>query len=278
MNKAVAVTGASTGIGAATVALLAKYGFIVYAGVRSDADASRVAALHQNVRPLHVDVTDDQSIGAAARKIEAAGVPLCGLVNNAGIAVGGPLEIVPLQELRRQFEVNFFGAIAVTQRFLPLLRTSQPSRLVFVGSISGRLPVPYIAPYSASKFALRAAADALRVELAPMHIHVSLIEPGNVKTPIWEKGRRQANDAAIPENAPPHYRTAVAALVRQTEREERAGMPVERVSEAILGALTSRRPRAYYLLGAPARIGSVIATLLPPRVRDDLIRRAMRLP
>jgi NAD(P)-dependent dehydrogenase (short-subunit alcohol dehydrogenase family) len=277
MSEAVVVTGASTGIGFATAELLAGSGYVVFAGVRSDADAARLGAAHANIRPLHLDVTSTASIEAAAREVSAAGVAPLALVNNAGIALGGPLEILPINELRRQFEVNLFGAVAVTQRFLPLLR-ERPSRVVFVGSISGRLAVPYIAPYSASKFALRAVADALRVELAPLNVAVSLIEPGSVKTPIWEKGRKTASAAEIPPGAPAHYRTAVDALMRQTQLEEKAGMPVERVSEAILHAIAAPSPRAYYVLGGPARIGSVIATLFPAKMRDRLIRKSMRLP
>jgi NAD(P)-dependent dehydrogenase (short-subunit alcohol dehydrogenase family) len=245
--------------------------------VRNDADASRLAAMHGNIRPLHLDVTDPASIEAAEGGVAASGIPLHGLVNNAGIALGGPLEVLPIDELRRQFEVNLFGAVAVTQRFLPLLRKA-PSRIVFVGSISGRLAVPYIAPYSASKFALRAVADALRVELAPLNVVVCLIEPGSVKTPIWAKGREIATTAVIPPDAPPHYRTAVASLIHQTELEERTGMPVERVSEAILHALTASRPRPYYLVGTPAHLGNILATFLPPRFRDTIMRRNMRLP
>jgi NAD(P)-dependent dehydrogenase (short-subunit alcohol dehydrogenase family) len=282
-SKAVVLTGASTGIGAATAELLAKNGFVVFAGVRNDTDASRLAALHPNIRPLHIDVTKATSIDAAANGVGSSGITLYGLVNNAGIALGGPLEILPIDELRRQFEVNLFGAVAVTQRFLPLLRTGHPersgtTRLVFVGSISGRLAVPYIAPYCASKFALRAVADALRVELAPVHVAVSLIEPGSVKTPIWAKGREIATTATIPPDAPPHYHEAIAQVVHQTQLEERNGMPVERVSEAILHALTAPKPRPYYLLGAPARMGNILAKYLPPNLRDTLVRRNMRLP
>jgi NAD(P)-dependent dehydrogenase (short-subunit alcohol dehydrogenase family) len=259
------------------VELLAQTGLFVFAGVRNDADAARLAAMHPNIHPLRIDVTDAASIDAAARDVANADISLRGLVNNAGIAVGGPLELLPIDDLRRQFEVNLFGQIAVTQRFLPLLRKA-PSRLIFVGSISGRLAVPYIAPYSASKFAMRAVADALRVELAPMNVAVSLIEPGNVKTPIWSKGHKTARAATLPADAPKHYRAAYEALLRQTELGQRDGMPVERVSEAILHALTSPRPRAYYLLGMPARMGSILASYLPPRLRDSLIRRNMRLP
>ncbi|MGZ3561654.1 MAG: SDR family oxidoreductase [Vulcanimicrobiaceae bacterium] len=276
MQHAVVVTGASTGIGAATSELLAQKGFVVYAGVRTDADAQRLASAHANLRPLWLDVTNPATVVAAAQRMHDDGVSLAGLVNNAGIAVGGPLEFLPVDELRKQFDVNLFGAIAVTQAFLPQLRATR-GRVVFVGSISGRLAVPFIAPYSASKFALRAIADAMRMELSSAGITVALVEPGSVKTPIWRKGRDSKDDLVrrLPPEAATHYPGVVDALMRQTEREERSGMPAERVSEAILHALTSRKPRAYYLLGMPARLGSIIS-LLPAGFRDRLMLASMR--
>jgi NAD(P)-dependent dehydrogenase (short-subunit alcohol dehydrogenase family) len=277
-REAVIVTGASSGIGADAVALLAREGFIAFAGVRNDADAARVATLHENVRPVLLDVTDRASIDAAASAVAAYGHILRGVVCNAGIAVAGPLEYLPVDELRRQFEINVFGAVAVAQAFLPQLRASG-GRLVFVGSVSGRLSVPFIAPYSASKFALRAIADALRVELRPAGIAVSLIEPGSVKTPIWSKGResRPAMLALLPPLALEHYGAQIEAVFAQTQREERAGMPVALVSRAILDALSAAKPRASYLLGGPARIGSIVA-MLPAGLRERALRASMRLP
>jgi len=194
-REAAVITGASSGIGADAAALLAREGFVVFAGVRSDADAARAAALHERVRPLTIDVADRASIAAAAEAVAASGLVLRGVVGNAGIAVAGPLEYLPVDEVRRQFEVNVFGALAFVQASLPQLRGSR-GRVVLVGSISGRLGVPFIAPYSASKAALRAFADALRVELRAAGIGVSLIEPGSVKTPIWQKGR-DSRDALL---------------------------------------------------------------------------------
>ncbi|GAC1578337.1 MAG: SDR family oxidoreductase [Candidatus Elarobacter sp.] len=278
MNEAVFVTGASTGIGAATAELAARRDFIAFAGVRSDADAARIEARHPNVRAVRCDVTDRASIAAAAQIVAASGVPLRGVASNAGIAVAGPLEFLPVDELRRQFEVNVFGAVEVAQAFLPQLRASR-GRLVFVGSISGRLAVPFIAPYSASKFALRAIADALRVELAPAGIAVALIEPSSVKTPIWEKGRasRATLLGLLPAQATQIYGAQIEAVFKATESEEHSGMPVERCSEAILHALTASAPRTHYLLGTPARAGSILA-LLPARLRDRALRASMKLP
>ncbi len=277
-RDAVVVTGASSGIGADASALLAREGYVVYAGVRADADAARAAAVHERIRPLKLDVTDAESIAAAVRVVEAGGHALRALVGNAGIAVAGPLEFLPVDQLRRQFEVNVFGAVAVAQAFLPQLRASR-GRLVFVGSISGRLSVPFIAPYSASKFALRAIADALRTELRGAGIAVSLIEPGSVKTPIWQKGRdsRTALVEMLGPRAAEHYGAQIDAVFAQTEREERAGMPVADVSRAVLHAIASAKPKPAYLLGGSARAESIIA-MLPPGLRDRAIRASMRLP
>jgi NAD(P)-dependent dehydrogenase (short-subunit alcohol dehydrogenase family) len=277
-REAIVITGASTGIGAAAAEALARDGFVVFAGVRNDADAARLSALHANLRPIRLDVTDRAQIAAAAEQLRASGFALRGLVNNAGIAVGGPLEFLPVDELRRQFEINVFGAIAVSQAFLPLLRLSR-GRLVFIGSISGRLAVPFIGPYSGSKFALRAMTDALRVELAPSGIAVALIEPGSVKTPIWEKGRasRERLLGLLGPKAMEHYGPQLEALYAGTDREEQSGMPVEVVTEAIRHALTARAPRANYVLGGSAKAGSILA-ILPASLRDKAIRRSMRLP
>ena len=222
------VTGASTGIGYAAALGLADRGFTVYAGVRDDAAASALAAHGDRVRPLRLDVTDDAQIAAAAATVAADGLALAALIGNAGIAVGGPLEYLPLTELRRQFDVNVFGAMAVAQAFLPQLRATR-GRLVFVGSVSGRLAVPFIAPYSASKLALRALTDALRIELRAAGIAVVLVEPGSVRTPIWAKGRasRERLLAMLPPAALERYARPIETMFARTLAEEQGGMPVE---------------------------------------------------
>jgi NAD(P)-dependent dehydrogenase (short-subunit alcohol dehydrogenase family) len=277
-REAVVITGASSGIGADAAALLARESYTVFAGVRNDADAARAATLHERVRPVMLDVADRASIDAAVRTVAESGHSLRGVVGNAGIAVAGPLEFLPVDEIRRQFEVNVFGALAFVQAFLPLLRASR-GRVVLVGSISGRLGVPFIAPYSASKAALRSFADALRIELRAAGIGVSLIEPSSVKTPIWQKGR-DSRDALLEQLGPQaleHYGDQVEAVFAQTHREEAAGIPAGTVSRAILHALTARKPRATYLLGGSARAGSIVA-MLPPGIRDRALRASLRLP
>lgn len=280
MSNGVLVTGASTGIGYACVQTLANAGFTVFAGVRSEADAGRIAALHANVRALSLDVTIPEQIAAAAEAIRTSGVELHALVNNAGVAFAGPLEYLPLDDLRRQFEVNVFGALAVTQAMLPLLRESSGARMVFISSVSGQIAPPFVGPYASSKFALEAMADALRMELRPFGIRVSLVQPGNVRTPIWQKGRDAKDDliARMPPQAATHYAHAVDALVRVTEREERTGIEPEVVAQTVLRAITSAKPKARYPVGNPSGWQRRMASLLPEPLRDRLILRQLLGP
>lgn len=277
-GKAVVVTGASSGIGAATATRLAGAGFVVFAGVRNAEDAAAVSARSANIRPLQLDVTVADSIASAGRTVETSGIPLYGLINNAGIAVAGPLEYLPIGELRMQLEINVTGVVAATQAFLPLLRKTH-GRIINVGSIQGRLTAPFLGPYSASKMALEAITDALRIELAPFGVSVSIIEPGAVATPIWKKGAAQKDRLleGMPPAALEHYGKAIDAVAAVAESEERSGLPPEELAELLLRILTAKKPRARYLVGTPARIQSVIAHL-PESLRDRLIRRTMRLP
>ena len=272
--EAVLVTGASTGIGAAAADALARAGYAVFAGVRKESGSVRSSERHTGVRETKLDVTDASSIARAAATVAESGLALRGVVNNAGIALGGPLEFLPVDELRRQFEVNVFGAVAVTQAFLPQLRSAR-GRLLFVGSVSGRAAVPFLGPYSASKFALRAIADALRVELAPSGIVVVLIEPASVKTPIWRKGRESRHELlrSLGPQAQRYYKEELEALFRMTEREERNAMPVELVTNAILHAMNARRPRAHYAVGAAL---AKFFGVLPARLQDRLMRESLQ--
>src|SRR5688500_10451554 len=171
----VVVTGASSGIGEAPARMLAQRGLDVLAGVRKDADAERVGGLHDRVEAVKVDVADEASVAALAERVGDAG--LAGLVNNAGISVSGPLEFVPLEEWRRQLEVNVIGQVAVTQALLPALRRAR-GRIVNIGSVGGRVAIPLLSPYNASKFALEGITDSLRRELRPLGVHVAIVEPG----------------------------------------------------------------------------------------------------
>jgi len=276
----VLVTGASTGIGEACARRLDQEGFVVFAGVRRAEDAQRLRQQSPGLVPVMLDVTDAESIAQAVAAIDrrAGEAGLAGLVNNAGISVAGPLEYLSIDDLRRQFEVNVIGQIAVTQACLPLLRAAT-GRLVFIGSISGRMAAPVLGPYSASKFALAALCDALRAELLPWGLHVVLVEPGSVATPIWQKGLDEGEvmAASLSDVGRERYRHLIAAVRQAAAAEAKAGIPADRVADVVLRALAAPRPRTRYLVGTDAKARAWIA-LLPDRWRDALIRRALRLP
>jgi NAD(P)-dependent dehydrogenase (short-subunit alcohol dehydrogenase family) len=245
-----------------------------------DADALRGDGAG-GVTPIQLDVTDPQSIAHAAREVDAAldGEGLLGLVNNAGIGIGAPLEFVDLAELRRQLEVNVIGPVAVIQAFLSQVRTRR-GRIVNVGSIGGRIAQPVMGPYNASKFALAALSDSLRMELAPWGIHVSLVEPGAIATAIWEKTEAYAERTipALGARAGELYGAAIGAVLETARRLSRQAIPPEAVSRAIFHALTARRPRTRYLVGTDARAQALLARFLPDRARDAVLLRIMRYP
>lgn len=267
------ITGASTGIGESCALYLAEKGHVVWAGVRRLEDGDRLAQQARGLlHPVLLDVTDSQSIARAAQAIRAQTSRLDGLVNNAGIAVAGPLEFLPLEELRQQFEVNVIGQVAVTQAFLGLLREGR-GRIVNMSSISGRIAAPLFGPYSASKFALEAISDSLRRELKGWGIEVSVIEPGNIQTPIWSKGvswGRQMLEKLTPE-ARVLYGKAMESQVRYVESVDGKGLPPIEVAKAVEHALTAPRPRTRYVVGRGAKIAAFLSRLLPDRLLDEMI-------
>jgi len=268
--RAVLVTGASTGIGAATVAELVSRGFRVWAGVRGEDAAARLADEHgDSVRVLRLDVTDAAAVAAAGEQVTAAG-PLHGLVNNAGVALPGPLEFLPVAAVREQLEVNLLGQLAVTQAMLPALRAAA-GRIVMVGSIGGRIAAPMLGAYHASKFGLVGLTDTLRAELAPWHIRVILIEPGAIATPIWSRGAANADqlEGQLPAKARDLYAGQIAQARKNATRSARNGLPPAAVAAVVARALTTPRPRPRYLVGRDAQVASVIARL-PYRLRYRL--------
>ncbi len=249
---AVLITGASTGIGAAAALRLDRAGFRVFAGVRKPADGEALRAqASARLTPIIIDVTDQASIDAAAAEVTQTigGTGLAGLVNNAGISVAGPIELVPVDDLRRQLEVNVIGQVAVTQAFMPLIRAAR-GRVVFIGSIGGRMSTPFLGPYSASKFALEAIADAMRVEMRPWRIHVAIVEPGSIKTPFWDKGLSDAEvmERKLTPEGHALYDDAIAAVqgrrrrVRATRHPARCGGEGDR-ARADLAAAEDALPR-----------------------------------
>ncbi len=273
---AVLVTGASTGIGRATALYLKARGFRVFASVRKEKDAADLPG----ATPVVLDVTDAESIRAASDSVSRAlgDEALAGLVNNAGIAVTGPLEFLEMSDVRRQFEVNVFGPVLVTQAFLPLLRRANGGRIVNMSSISGRIAAPLLGPYSMSKFALEAFSDALRRELEPFGLSVSVVEPGVIKTPIWDKGVDSSKErfARMPARAHQFYGGRIETLRALAEEMGESGAPAEEVAKAVHHALVSRRPKTRYLVGRDAKLTAKLAWLLPDRAIDRILRKRFR--
>jgi len=276
---AVVVTGASSGIGEACVRRLAGLGFHVFAGVRSDADAERIAHAIPGVTPLHVDVTDGEEIQAAAQTVADAldGRGLAGLVNNAGVAVPAPVEHQPIDDFRRQIEVNLIGQVAVTQAFLPQLRAAR-GRIVNVSSIGGKVAVPLLGAYAASKFGLEGFSDTLRRELRPWGIQVAVIEPGTIATPIWDKGIASGDELtrSLPPQAQRDYGPLIATVRTASEQGARTGLPPDAVAKDVAHALTAKRPKTRYLVGREAKSRALLARVVGDRFVDAAVARVMR--
>jgi NAD(P)-dependent dehydrogenase (short-subunit alcohol dehydrogenase family) len=267
MARLALVTGASSGIGRACATHLAGLGFHVLAGVRDVADAP------DGLEPLRLDVTSESDVAAAAERV---GTELGVLVNNAGIAINGPVEVVPLDQWRRVVEVNLLGQVAVTRALLPAILRAR-GRLVNMSSIGGRVANPLFAPYSATKFALEAIGDSLRREVAAHGVRVVTIEPGGIATPIWDKGLEEGRRiaAGMSEDAARRYATLIPKVTAAAERLARDGLPPEAVAEVVGRAVTARRPRARYVVGRDAKAQAIAARLLPDAAMDALIRRAL---
>ena len=279
---AVVITGASTGIGRACALHMDRMGYRVFAGVRRTADGDALkAAATQRLTPIMIDVAKPEQIKAAAEQVgQALGDgPLLGLVNNAGIGKGGPLEYLPVDDIRWQFEVNVFGLMQTTQDFLPLIRRGQGGRIVNIGSIAGKVSTPFMGPYCASKFAVEALSDALRGELRPWDIQVALVEPGNIDTPIWGKATDLGEEMreALPPIAWERYGERFKTLQRMFKGAPKAGAPAEDVAKAVYHALTATRANTRYLVGKDAHAGAFLRWLLPDRAFDWVMLRVQKL-
>jgi len=279
-DRKVLITGASTGIGEATALHLAELGFRVLAGVRREADAERLRGSHEGVEPITVDIVDAESVAAAVRVVgETTGDRgLHGLVNNAGVAVSGPVELLPVEEWRRQMEVNFLGHVAVTQALIPALRSGR-GRIVNMSSVGGRMALPGLGAYNASKFAMEAFSDSLRRELRPWDVEVVVVEPGAVKTPIWDRGESRADSLLdqVPEESLRLYADLIEGLRSRSRQEAERGVEPHRVAEVVARALTARRPRTRYVVGRPeVKVRVAAARVLPDRAFDALVDRSVR--
>ena len=271
------VTGSSTGIGRACAVALDRAGFHVLAGVRKDADGESLRGVAPGLEPVKVDVTDATTIEALRAKVDAEhGGRLAALVNNAGISVAGPLEGVPIDEWRRQFEVNVIGQVAVTKALLPALRNAK-GRVVFMSSVGGRNALGLLGPYGASKHAIEAIGDALRQEMQPFGVNVAIVEPGSVATPIWEKGIQGAGAmrAELGDEVNRLYGERLDAFERLAEKTGAAGVPPEDVAKAVTHALTADRPKTRYVVGRDARAQLAAKAVLPDRALDSLIARML---
>jgi NAD(P)-dependent dehydrogenase (short-subunit alcohol dehydrogenase family) len=279
MAGGVVITGVSSGIGRAAALELDRRGYRVFGGVRKQEDADAISAdASERFTPLILDVTDADAIKRARETVDAAlgDEPLAGVVNNAGVGSGGPIEAVDIDELRQTLEINAVAPVAVTQAFIPRLRASR-GRVVNISSIGGRVSQPFLGPYSASKFALEALSDVMRRELRPWGIHVALIEPGNVKTRIWEKGQSQVDEMRASASAEimERYGANLARMEKFIKLAERNGVEPEKAAKVIAHALTSDRPRARYLVGVDARVQLAIEKVLPTRASDRLFGKML---
>jgi NAD(P)-dependent dehydrogenase (short-subunit alcohol dehydrogenase family) len=273
----VLVTGASRGIGRSIVTHLAANGWDVIAAVRNEQDAAAITAADpQRISSVILDVTDPEQVGALDNSLPER---LDAVVNNAGIVVGGPIEAVAPSELRRQFEVNVIGPVAVTQVVLPRLRRSH-GRVLFISSINGKLAFPLIGAYCASKFAIEGAADALRMELKPWNIAVIVIEPAQTDTDIWRTADTLVDEtaAAMTSEQRALYAKHVTGLRRSIPLSQRLAGPPEKVAAVVQEALTARRPRSRYVVGIAPKLQLRLMANLPAAARDSILRKVSGQP
>ena len=276
------VTGASSGIGHATVAELVRDGFLVFAAVRKPRDGEALRAIHgSSVVPVEIDVTDSASIVTAKQVVteRLSGRGLDGLVNNAGIGVSAPVECIPLDVLRHQFEVNVFGQVAVTQAFLPLIRQAH-GRIVNTGSVGGHVTIPFGGALCASKAAFRSLNDAMRLELHPFGIAVVMVEPGGIRTPAIEKTLGNVDEVlgTLPPEGAARYGGMLREFIRRTYEREQHASPPEVVARAIHHALTTKRPHARYAVGKDATRLMLMSRLLPDGLLDRIRFRLFGVP
>lgn len=278
MSKSVVITGCSTGIGRASALHLARRGWRVFAGVRKESDAKALEDEGAGrLTPVILDVVDKPSIDKTVELVseEVGNAGLDGLVNNAGVSVYGALEYLDPNELDRQLQVNVTAQVAVTQAFLPLIRKAT-GRIVFMGSSAGRAPsAPFFGPYTASKYALEAISESLRLELLPWGIKVSIVEPGAIESAIWDKGMDIFEEElqALPEEGRLRYEDAMRRGHQIADFLKGRAIPAQKVANKVEHALTAKRPRIHYLVGADAVLRTYTESLTPKPVRDKVVSR-----
>ena len=274
-ERVILVTGCSSGIGRATALALAKRGHRVFASARNRNDLAELER-RDNLATVALDVTDPATIAAAVETVLSRAGRIDVLVNNAGYGQYGAVEEVTTDEWRAQFEVNLFGSVAVTQAVLPAMRRQRRGTIINVSSVAGKVSIPFAAPYCASKHALEAVSDALRVEIAPFGIHVVLVEPGPIETRFGDRAR---SGVAPMLSRPGPYRELYALAERAMDGEFQKGkLPAEEVARVIVDAIESERPRPRYPVGRIARALIALRRVLPDRWLDGQMRRALRMP
>jgi NAD(P)-dependent dehydrogenase (short-subunit alcohol dehydrogenase family) len=274
-KRAVLVTGASTGIGRATALMLDKIGYPVFASVRKTQDGDKLReAASPKLKPVLMDVTDEAAIARAADEIAAqvGGSGLWGLVNNAGISFRAPLEFAPLNEFRRLYESNVFGLLAVTQAFLPLLRQTH-GRIVNVSSLTALMVTPFHGIYSSSKMAVNGITEALRLEVKPHGVKVSLMIYGGVRTELWDRVAKMTAD--ITNQCPPEFNSLYASGLKKAldyfTTRGRSGLTPEEAAQPIIHALTAENPKRTYYVGGDAKFSHMLSKVVPGKLRDRLI-------
>lgn len=258
---------------------LDRAGWRVFAGVRKEEDAEALRGeASGRLTPVMLDVTNAEQLAAATQLIGAeAGGGLDGLVNNAGVSIPSPLETIPMEDFRRQIEVNLIAQVAVTQALLPQIRSAR-GRIVFITSIGGRIAFPLTGAYHAAKFGLEAVGDIFRQELRPWGISVSIVEPGSIATEIWDRGERTADE--VGERSPAReelYGKAIAKYRKVVRSVADRGIPPEKVAATLEHALTARRPRTRYLVGLDAKFQARARYFIPTRAFDRIVARVMGL-
>ena len=282
-SKSVVITGASSGLGKAAAIRLSQLGYRVFAGVRTESSAavlSGVSPSSGELIPVILDVTDADSIAQAGELVEhsCGDTGLWAVVNNAGISVCAPLECIPMEVMRTQLEINVVGAIAVSQRFLPLLRATG-GRIVNVSSGIANIAPAYSAPYAAAQFAKEGLSDALRRELRPLGVRVSVIQPGLVYTPIWSKIRESADEilAAAPADVLEIYRARFSAFLSTNEvRAQASKTTAADYADAVAAAVAATRPKTRYRVGADSWTSALARRVVSDRMMDVLIAAAFR--
>jgi NAD(P)-dependent dehydrogenase (short-subunit alcohol dehydrogenase family) len=272
----VLITGASRGIGKTVADHLSDRGWDVIAGVRTEEDGKRLRAANDRITPVILDVTDENHLATLDNWLPDR---LDAVVNNAGVVVAGPMEFVPPAELRRQFDVNVVGQIAVTQAVMPRLRESR-GRVVFVSSLNGKISMPLVGAYAASKFAIEALADALRMELKPWGVSVVVVEPAQTDTDMWRNADAFADDTAatMTDDARRLYDRHLSGFKKTIPMSKKLAGPSARVAAVIEEALTARRPRARYVVGLGPRVQLALITSLPTGIRDRVLRTLSKQP